>query len=478
MSLAAAIEELRAERAELDERTRLVDGAIGSLMALIARSNAAKGLKTGLDDGVPLAREPSREASRPGARSQFTHVVGFEDWRKRALTPIVEIDDKAERAAATRAFIAKEHTLPNGTRVRFSRPMVYRWLTEFGESEGAVVVAPPATTRALPPAPVPSKDERREMLRKLQEQRAAKAPDGGSWIRWAERAGFAAWRAEMMKPVLAHPRGSAARRETYAALALKVHTAPDGNGSGQISVPTLKRWAKELERDPEKNSSADDNSDEVAVDATPAATAHPQASQEEPSHEAVEPQEEASAPAADVGPRIRARTLSMRTLHRERTKARREGRRLLTVVADRPLTRSECVDGPRPCPFVSCKHHLYLDVTEIGSLKINFPHLEPDQMAETCALDVVDKHGARNLEEVGALLNMTKERVRQIEEQTLASLKEPARDYDLHLMVEDIGKARDPMESMPESLEYGDGSLALPTDPTQSWTYRPPKETA
>ena len=28
----------------------------------------------------------------------------------------------------------------------------------------------------------------------------------------------------------------------------------------------------------------------------------------------------------------------------------------------RPLTRAECKDGPRPCPWVSCRHHLLLEV--------------------------------------------------------------------------------------------------------------------
>src|SRR5689334_2425671 len=32
--------------------------------------------------------------------------------------------------------------------------------------------------------------------------------------------------------------------------------------------------------------------------------------------------------------------------------------------ADRPMKRSECRGGHRPCPFVSCAHHLYLDENE------------------------------------------------------------------------------------------------------------------
>ena len=70
---------------------------------------------------------------------------------------------------------------------------------------------------------------------------------------------------------------------------------------------------------------------------------------------------------------------------------------------------------PRPCPFVSCSHHLYLDVNpQTGAIKLNFPHLEVWEMAETCSLDVADRGGI-TLEEVGAILNLTRERIRQVE---------------------------------------------------------------
>ena len=39
---------------------------------------------------------------------------------------------------------------------------------------------------------------------------------------------------------------------------------------------------------------------------------------------------------------------------------------------ERPKTRADCVDGPRPCPYISCAHHLYLDVNnESGAIKFN-----------------------------------------------------------------------------------------------------------
>lgn len=93
------------------------------------------------------------------------------------------------------------------------------------------------------------------------------------------------------------------------------------------------------------------------------------------------------------------------------------------VDVERPSTRGDCIGDDRPCPFVSCKHHLYLDVNpDTGSIKINFPDLEPWDMPETCALDVADRGGI-TLEEVGAIVNLTRERIRQVEVMGLLKLK-------------------------------------------------------
>ena len=89
----------------------------------------------------------------------------------------------------------------------------------------------------------------------------------------------------------------------------------------------------------------------------------------------------------------------------------------------RPTTREECRGEQRPCPWVACKHHLYLDINpETGSIKINFPELEPWELQHTCALDVAERGGI-TLEEVGEIMNLTRERIRQVEVRGLLKLK-------------------------------------------------------
>ncbi len=91
----------------------------------------------------------------------------------------------------------------------------------------------------------------------------------------------------------------------------------------------------------------------------------------------------------------------------------------------RPSLRSDCLAGgfnqARPCPFVSCKWHLAIDVSRKGSLKLNFPDKELHELQATCTLDVADQ-GPVVLSDLGLILNMTRERVRQIETSALGKL--------------------------------------------------------
>ncbi|MCA9588916.1 MAG: hypothetical protein KC657_26555 [Myxococcales bacterium] len=120
---------------------------------------------------------------------------------------------------------------------------------------------------------------------------------------------------------------------------------------------------------------------------------------------------------------------------------------------ERPKTRAECIGGERPCPFVSCKHHLYLDVSaRTGAIKLNFPDLEVWEMNETCALDVADR-GGTTLEEVGAIMNLTRERIRQVEVKGLAKLEALREMASLRDYVDEgpVGKRRLPVLTRKDS---------------------------
>jgi len=86
----------------------------------------------------------------------------------------------------------------------------------------------------------------------------------------------------------------------------------------------------------------------------------------------------------------------------------------------RPRTRRDCSETSRPCPWVGCRYHLYLDEGRHGSIKFNFPDIEPWEMDETCALDLAC---GMPLDEISARLNITGERVRQIIQVAMEKMK-------------------------------------------------------
>lgn len=75
-------------------------------------------------------------------------------------------------------------------------------------------------------------------------------------------------------------------------------------------------------------------------------------------------------------------------------------RHLRLVDPVRPVTRGDCESGPRPCVQTWCRHNL----------------------ATACVLDIAEA-GTLKLHEVAALLGMSRERVRQIEEIALGKLE-------------------------------------------------------
>ena len=67
-----------------------------------------------------------------------------------------------------------------------------------------------------------------------------------------------------------------------------------------------------------------------------------------------------------------------------------------------------------------------------GALKINFPDTDISELEHSCALDVADE-GEMTFEQIGGLLNLTRERIRQMTNQAVGSIgekicpEEPAR---------------------------------------------------
>lgn len=124
--------------------------------------------------------------------------------------------------------------------------------------------------------------------------------------------------------------------------------------------------------------------------------------------------------------------------------------------AKRPTTWGECQGRPMPCPWVGCKYHTLLDVGEVGSIIINsgmelaertddrrrrrtkqksrrLPvwrqaarKADDDRRCDeivdllekserTCLLAMVGGQRSYTLEETGKILNVSRERVRQVE---------------------------------------------------------------
>lgn len=82
----------------------------------------------------------------------------------------------------------------------------------------------------------------------------------------------------------------------------------------------------------------------------------------------------------------------------------------------RPKCRTECRDAPRPCPWIGCRFHFFINITRKGNLSYRWGKdvlHALETMPDTCALDVADRgitdRYRETLEwrEIGARFNMT-----------------------------------------------------------------------
>lgn len=94
----------------------------------------------------------------------------------------------------------------------------------------------------------------------------------------------------------------------------------------------------------------------------------------------------------------------------------------MCLMSSPPKTRGECRDVPRPCPRTRCVHHLDVERKQRSD----------DPERETCALDVAEDMGS-TLVQIGAILGVTRERVRQLESEALAHLGRNARRMGIEL---------------------------------------------
>lgn len=98
----------------------------------------------------------------------------------------------------------------------------------------------------------------------------------------------------------------------------------------------------------------------------------------------------------------------------------------------RPPTRGDCRYVPRPCPFVSCTKHLKYDERILADgrgsiLKDNFPEFDIADMEETCSSDVADD-GPQEATRIARLMNLTPQRVLQIQQVALLKMRRALED--------------------------------------------------
>lgn len=133
--------------------------------------------------------------------------------------------------------------------------------------------------------------------------------------------------------------------------------------------------------------------------------------------------------------RHRKRTMSMKRLSKQKMELGRVLYPEATSLPDIPRTRADCpepIEGKRLCAHLLCKYHLALDVDDrSGAITMSVPftigedhvpEIDLEAMADTCVLDVAER-GGMILEDVGAALDLTRERIRQVENAAMAKLR-------------------------------------------------------
>ncbi len=118
----------------------------------------------------------------------------------------------------------------------------------------------------------------------------------------------------------------------------------------------------------------------------------------------------------------------------------------------RPLTRGDCRDVPRPCPFVSCRFNLLIDVNAHGAIRFNATDLPPvtpgtnnadfeasaehatdvwasAERLDSCALDVIAARGCDEMtfDQIASAIGVSRQRVERIVNTVVPTLAHPIR---------------------------------------------------
>jgi len=130
---------------------------------------------------------------------------------------------------------------------------------------------------------------------------------------------------------------------------------------------------------------------------------------------------------------------------------------LLEVERSRPRTRGECGSVPRPCPYVGCKHNLYLEAhPRTGNLTYLNPSLAPEEVPpeKSCVLDVADTNpDGMSYDDIADVIGVSRERVRQLLEIAGSAMRKAAGSELLEELCDSPGEQKGKNETV-KSLRF------------------------
>lgn len=86
-------------------------------------------------------------------------------------------------------------------------------------------------------------------------------------------------------------------------------------------------------------------------------------------------------------------------------------------IEGKPKTRADCANVPRPCPYVSCKYNLGVEIDITG-----WPRLTDAK--KSCMLDLIEKNpDGMTLDNIAEILRISKKQVRAELREALSKLK-------------------------------------------------------